>query len=418
MGSPVRTSRLLKVARRLPAALGDRGFRTAVVNELLARDVGRRASSGTGGLLPTSRLFAGLVTADQPRAVNLVIGGVSEGALFAGADTALAVAVRMAGVLGARCRIVTTEGPPSPQTASALTSRYGAELTIVPARDLPRTVFGRSDLWVATHFLTAHALQEAADRGLLERERVVYLVQDYEPGFVPWSTDSVLAQATYHAGFHLLVNSEPVASHLRAVEGLAIPDERVFAPVLPLDLLAAMAARRPARIPRRLAFYGRPTRARNLYGLGLAALHRVVEQLGARRRDIEFVSMGAPTAAIELGAGIKLHPGQKLGREAYYEFLGDTDVVLSLQQSPHPSHPPLEAALSGAASITNEFDGTRATLHPGLHAVEPTVDALAGAVVEALADRERTPVASGLSRSLGGRVEDAVDAVLASVAGR
>jgi hypothetical protein len=411
----VRTSRLLKVVRRLPAALSDRGFRVAVLNELAARDVGRRGSGAAGGLLPTSRLFAGLVTEARPRAVNLVIGGVGEGALFAGADTALVTATRMAVALGAPCRIVTTDARPSPATVSALSARYGTELTVVAARDVPRTAFSTTDVWVATHFLTAHALQEAADRGLLDRERVVYLVQDYEPGFVPWSTDSVLAQATYHAGFHLLVNSEPVAAHIRTVEGLEIPDDRVFAPVLPLERLATIAARRSARIPRRLAFYGRPTRARNLYGLGLAALRSAVELLGPRSRDIEFVSMGAPTQAIPLGGGVTLRPGEKLGWDAYYDFLGDTDVVLSLQQSPHPSHPPLEAALAGAASITNEFGGTRVALHPGLRAVAPTVEALAGALVDSLGNRPRTPVVAGLTTSLGGRMEDAVDAVLAHV---
>ena len=85
-------------------------------------------------------------------------------------------------------------------------------MRVVTRETIREVTYGASDYWLASHSKTAHALQVACDVGVIDRARVAYLIQDYEPGFTAWSTESVLAEATYRAGFVPIVNSTPLGS--------------------------------------------------------------------------------------------------------------------------------------------------------------------------------------------------------------
>src|SRR5690606_24371666 len=117
---------------------------------------------------------------------------------------------------------------------------------------------------------------------------------------------------------------------------------------------------------------------------------------------------------IDLGGSHSLVSLGRLPWDGYFTRLATTDVVLSLQQSPHPSHPPFDAAISGAVAVTNEFHGTRAGLHPRIVAVPATTAALAEALMTSIREAplsppgDYLPVEDGL---LGGSLEQAVEAV-------
>jgi hypothetical protein len=98
----------------------------------------------------------------------------------------------------------------------------------------------------------------------------------------------------------------------------------------------------------------------------------------------------------------------------YFAFLPTANVVLSLQMSPHPSHPPLESAISGAHVVTNDFFGTRVGVHERITAVPESPDTLG----EALADAIRLERASGpgayapmAAADIGGELDDALDTI-------
>ncbi len=139
---------------------------------------------------------------------------------------------------------------------------------MVRREDVLDTTFGDDDVWIATHWKTAHPIDVAVTAGVIGRERVVYLVQDYEPGFSPWSTEYAVAASTYRAGFRMLVNSEPLRRYLAEVEALDVPRERTFAPHLDLELLDRVADARRHEDVVRVLFYGRPSKHRNLFRLG------------------------------------------------------------------------------------------------------------------------------------------------------
>jgi hypothetical protein len=375
------------------------------------------------GLTPASLALAGLRTsADQPRSLNMVVADIRPSRLFAGMKTALSAASGLAERLELPLRIVVLEPAPA-ERASSIADDVGREIgipvTIVPRRSLGDVAFRADDVWLATHSRTAHALQVAGAVGAIDPRRVAYLIQDYEPGFSAWSTESVVAAATYHAGFLPLVNSTPLAGFLRRREQLELDDTLVLAPHFDEDELRAVAARRAPSSRIRVLFYARPSKQRNLFELGISTLRAAARAVNGT--DAEFVSAGEPHWRIRLDSRHRLGGLGQLDRERYFAELSRTQVVLALQQSPHPGHSAFDAAISGAVAVTNEFEGTRSGLHPRIIAADAETAALSAAVVRAieLSRSERAtgylPVAEGL---LGNPLPTVLDEAASRLAAR
>lgn len=377
------------------------------------------------GLATTSLALAGVTTTAQPPAVTVAIGEIVPGAVFAGIHTALQFSSGLARRLGMPLRVVMLD-PTSRGNSAAAVARWLDEslnlgaVDVVERGSIPATRFAVSDIWVATHSKTAHAIQVACIAGRLEPAQVVYLIQDYEPGFSPWSTEFVTAASTYHAGFLPIVNSRPLARYLTAAEGIVVDESQVFAPALELDRLAAAASSRRRRETIRVLFYARRTKPRNLYGLGIATLRSAVAALDDRIR-IEFVSAGEPHAPVDLGGDHALMSQGRLAWDSYFDYLSTVDVTLSLQMSPHPSHPPLDTAVSGALAVTNEFDGGRAGLHPGIRVASPdprSLGAVLAATVLEAADSppgRYSPLADGV---LGHPLDQVLDGIAGQISPR
>ncbi|GAA1439897.1 rhamnosyltransferase WsaF family glycosyltransferase [Leifsonia poae] len=359
------------------------------------------------------------VASGEPGRLNLVVGEVEPSKVFAGIHTALTAAAELATKLGLRLRVVmldaTTPGNSERAVASYLAETLGlSSVDVVMREGIRSRTYGSDDIWLASHSKTAHAIQVACDTGVIDRRRVAYLIQDYEPGFSAWSTESVLARSTYHAGFLPVVNSLPLWTYLQRAEQLELPRELVFAPRFEAAKLEEAAAARKAHPRVRVLYYGRRSKHRNLFALGLSALRATALELGASDPKVEFVSAGEQHDTIDLGHGARLTSRGRIAWNDYFSFLSTVDVALSLQLSPHPSHPPFDAAISGALAVTNDFDGVRAGLHPRIAAVEPTTRDLSAAITSAVRERAGRdplpylPVAEG---ALGADWDDVVDTV-------
>lgn len=387
--------------------------------------VHRRNATAFDGLTPYSLALASIDTANRttPR-LNLILPEFSTAAIFAGIRTALEFGVRLADRLGWEMRIVALRGTidrSSNRAATELIRRdfgldFERRLTVLASTSLAGMQVGSDDVWVGTHWETAHALDIATRMGLLEPRRIVYLVQDYEPGFMAWSSGFALARATYHAGFVTVVNSKPLANYLEKAEGIAVDERRVFRPHLDLERLRAAAAARGVSSPDspHLLFYARPNKPRNLFSIGMSALQLALSELGAQGIHPRVSSIGDRHPPPARGP---LHGMEILGKVAwadYFERLADSDVMLSLQHSPHPSHPPLDAVVAGGLAVTNELGGERQKLHPRLFAVEPDPRALATAISDAVrmntdlgrADRYSPELVLGLGVPLSDAVQD------------
>jgi hypothetical protein len=374
------------------------------------------------GLAPTSLSLAGI--AILPHAaphLNILLPEIGIDGAFAGIRTALHVARILSESLGLPLRVIelnfAAPGRTPGESTRHLARTFGlTEIEVVPREQLGRASFTATDVWLATHWTTAHAAQVACETGVLAAERVVYLIQDYEPGFVAASDSSVTAAATYHAGFTALVNSVPLWRHLCAEERLDISDELVFSPDFDNEDLAATASARRVSEIVTVLFYARPSKPRNLFHLGIAALRTTVAEFGEEGTTVRYLSMGERHADTDLGGGARLVSLGRLSRENYFAQLSEASVLLSLQQSAHPSHPPFDAAISGGLAVTNDFGGNRGALHPRISAAPTEVNALGAQLARAIRasvdGRPGTylPVEAGL---LGRPLEEAIAAVAA-----
>ena len=341
------------------------------------------------GLNRSSIALAGISPKKANSSVNLLLPALAEESLFAGLRTALVFGAHVANGAGMPLRIMYFGASKSPKVAehlaevvSTITGLSVNKIELVSIWGVDATPISDSDIWIATYWSTAHAISVACTMGLLSADQVIYLVQDYEPEFFPGSTVSALARATYHAGFRMVVNSTPLRDYIVRREGLDLDESLVFRPELDLVGLSRAAERRKLPDAVRVTFYGRPSKPRNSFDLGISALTFASALFAAARIPVEFVSIGEHHKTISLRNG-ELRSLGKLEWSKYFDFLAQTDVLLSLQQTPHPSHPPLDAVASGGMAVTNDFGGTRGGTSPRLLARIDDPRSLAAAILEA-----------------------------------
>lgn len=197
--------------------------------------------------------------------VNVTLLDFNPTAMFAGVKTALETAVLIGEVTRRPIRMILLRptGLLGDDRAQFIEERLNAlekafphvEWAIVCDDNLTGTPFGSDDIWIATHWMTAHALDLASRVGAIDPHRVIYLVQDYEPDHFAGDSDRPAAESTYGAGFTLLVNSRQVAAFLRG-RGVDVDDEHVFAPQFDSRQLRTVASRRATQTVPLIFFTG------------------------------------------------------------------------------------------------------------------------------------------------------------------
>jgi hypothetical protein len=372
-----------------------------------------------------SRALCGISPAPSETAsLNAVLPELKAEGIFAGLRTALEFACLLSERGNFDLRLIILKNSLDRRAQNALRQYLSAEfgytrpVTFSSAEEMNAVVVGSNDHWVATHWTTAHAIDIACRLGLIDKRRVIYLIQDYEPGFHAWSTEFALARSTYLAGFVHVVNSVPLQKYLISEERLHVPHDFVFRPQIDLNRARlAVEGRHPTATPT-IFFYGRPSKPRNLFRIGVSTLRIVAEELEKRGIDAKFISAGERHANVPLGKRHQLRSLGKLSWDDYFATLANSDVSLSLQHSPHPSHIPLDAIASGSFAVTNELRGTRAGLHDRLLVGEAEPAALAAQVLEALARSSREGNAGFDARfveSFGATLVEVVNNVVALI---
>ena len=137
-------------------------------------------------------------------------------------------------------------------------------------------------------------------------------------------------------------------------------------------------------------FYARPTGGlRNLFELGVAALEKAVADGTLDPERWEFVGMGESFPAVPLGRGATLVPAPWLDLAGYAQQMRESDILLSLMLSPHPSYPPLEMAACGGLAVTTAFANKTsealAELSANIIGVPPTLEGISEGLEAAVA---------------------------------
>lgn len=332
--------------------------------------------------------------------LNILLPSINTQHLFGGIHTALQL-YEAASPSFPRTRIVTLDSAPDAAACARLPDHVQvpsdqeseAERQIVPFSDrygktLP---VAREDVWLATAWWTAYAAQRFSDWQAEQfgvAQRVAYLIQDFEPGFYPWSSRYALAMSTYRPNDDLAVFNTALLRDFFAAQGIAYKNDGSFEPTLNGALLGPLLdLRRRAPVPRRrrMVVYGRPSTQRNAFELICEGL-RLWGWRDVRAATWELVAPGEISEELDLGP-FKLVGLGKLGLDAYADLLSTSAVGISLMVSPHPSYPPLEMSAFGMSVLTNSYANKRlSATHEGIVDLEMMTPENMAAQLSAICD--------------------------------
>jgi hypothetical protein len=301
----------------------------------------------------------------KPR-LNVVLPSLKIAHMSGGPNTALNLVYRLA-ALGIPVRLMSCDDCVEPDEElvwhhiTALTGLQGVKADIEtadasnPAR---RAQIGENDVFFATAWWTAQRMTPLLPR--MRLQKFLYMIQDFEPGLSAWSTEHSMALETYSMNMTPIFNSHVlrdyfVENHIgRFGDSVFAAEALAFEPAI--DRSFFFPERRPAERPHRLLFYARPKSAhRNLFELGLSALHRAARAglFSDEEWDLRFI--GDPLPDTEIAKGVVIRSSPWLSYETYARLMRSSDVLLSLMLSPHPSYPPLEMAACGGVVVTNSY---------------------------------------------------------------
>ncbi len=275
-------------------------------------------------------------------------------------------------------------------------NRYGRQLPVRP-----------NDRFFATAWWTANLARHLADWQARTWELprplpFAYLIQDYEPGFYPWSARYALAEATYHDPERFVpVFNTSLLKRFFIAQGHPLEHGLVLEPGLNARLRQRLQQRpHPAR-ERQILIYGRPGTERNAFPILIEGLR----QWSAAHpgNGYRILSAGESHPAIALAHGQVIESLGKLSLDQYADHLLRSQIGVSLMVSPHPSYPPLEMAAFGLAVITNHYgEKDLATLASTITSIKPLSPEL---LAQALATRVEAIATNGMPSS--GTVTDA-----------
>jgi hypothetical protein len=366
-------------------------------------------------------------TADGP-SLTVLVPTLNPSEIFAGIATAVDIGLGLA-QRGIPVRFVATDLPVSSAAASrgfllrrmksGASSSAGAHISVHCGQTQETIPAHADDLYLATAWWTAHGAEKLIRRHGMTQPRFYYLIQDFEPNFYPWGPEFADACASYTFDFEPIFNTALLRDFF-ADQGFdfATPDSLAFRPSIDVTRYAEAPRTAGGEGPRRLALYGRPEVARNMYGTAVEALARFVTERNLGPADVKIVSIGLPHPPLSLPNGLTLESLGKLPWEDYPGYLAGSDLGLSLMYSPHPSHPPIEMAASGMRVVTNGFgpkDLSR--LSKAILSAEPEARAIADALSRAW---DMPPVTDDERRidlaTLGASMDETIDRLAANIA--
>ena len=309
---------------------------------------------------------------DYPnRRINLLVPSLNAEHVFGGIATALKFFETLVTALGYDARIILVDAEPN----KGAVKKYEGDYRFVKAEDdslEPKQIipysnrFNRSipvsenDYFLFTGWWTAYCCQDAyigfEQTFGIRPNLFLYLIQDYEPGFYPWSTKYLLADSTYKNAYpsiaifnSLLLKGFFDENHYQFAHSFA------FEPVLNDGLRKALE-NMPKQVAKKkqILVYGRPGTERNAFNLVVAALKKWVF-MQPDIEEWEILSAGEMHRSVVLGNGKELTSVGKLTIEEYAKMLEETYAGISLMCSPHPSYPPLEMSVFDVKTITNTY---------------------------------------------------------------
>jgi hypothetical protein len=268
----------------------------------------------------------------------------------------------------------------------------------------PIVAVRRGDIFVAYNWwgaLNIRALMEKQSEHFRDGLKpLLYLIQEYEPGFYPFSPAHMFARSAFDTPHRLwgIFNSHQLRDYFHA-QGHRVEREYTFEPRLSRRLAPFLQSNRPVK-QKRVLVYGRPGIPRNCFPSVISGLGVWAER-HPEFKDWRISSAGLRHRPIEVGRDRRIESLGKLSLEDYARVLQTSAVGLSLMVSPHPSYPPLEMAHFGLRTITNSYANKDLSLaHENIISISDIAPAtIAAALATACREFEAAPDAGWTRRS-------------------
>ncbi len=303
--------------------------------------------------------------------LNLFIPSLNVSDSFGGIPTAVRIFEQLGNIVQSTCEVklrIITNTRTTDESVVDLTKWRSRESTdsdhpyqiLEHENALTQTIpFSRRDVLVATAWNTAFRAERL--RAWQEKSfgrpvaPLIYIVQDFEPAFYPWSSKYAYAETTYMGGATTIAifNSSLLRQYFEK-HGYCFLRTYHFEPRISSSLKAHLKPDTSKK--RRILVYGRPYNPRNCFEVICAGL-KDWAQTSRWAQKWAITSAGEKHANVPLGNGLEIESAGKLSLRAYAELLNESAVGVSLMLSPHPSYPPLEMAHSGILTITNSYEG-------------------------------------------------------------
>jgi hypothetical protein len=209
---------------------------------------------------------------------------------------------------------------------------------------------GKRDLFLTTSWWTT-----ASVLGSFNANRVLYLIQEDERTFYPFSDDyQRCVEILSHPELKFIVNSELLYDHFinEGFDNIS-RNGHWFEPAFSEGLF--YREKESTDRKQRFFYYARMNHLRNLFYLGLEVVESSVTRGYLNPNQWELYFVGADIPDVLINSTIRPVMIKNIPWSEYASIIRDTDLGLSLMYSPHPSYPPLDLASSGAVVVTNRY---------------------------------------------------------------
>jgi GT2 family glycosyltransferase len=307
------------------------------------------------------------ILSDRKR-LNLLIPSLDIKHVFGGISTALGFFQTLCDKTDTDIRIIITDAPFDKDNSILLNgyemvnsnedSSYPKQIIECYNRYGKTLPVGKNDIFVATAWWTAYNIYSIIhwqEKTFNVYNSLIYLIQDYEPGFYSWSSRYLMAESTYKNNISTIAvfNSRLLYDFFK-IRGYLFKQEYYFDPVLNNSLREYLISEKIPMRKKQVIIYGRPSTPRNAFELIVASLKLWTAQQ-PNIQEWNILSVGETHPEIELSNGIIMKSIGKLSLEKYALLLKETYMGISLMVSPHPSYPPLEMSTFGVRTITNRY---------------------------------------------------------------
>jgi hypothetical protein len=342
------------------------------------------------------------ISESYPRRVNLLMATIDFKYVYGGYIAMFNLALKLS-QCGYKTRIILTEKTDyDPEGWRLQVRKYSGlmhlfdEVEILYRHDRAQPVESNpGDAFVATSCWTAHIAHRAMRQ--LARERFTFLVQDYEPMFVPMNSVHAFFMQAYTFPQYNLFSTELLREYFLTNRiGIYYSSEQE-GNTLSVSFQNAInrISVKPEMIRRdrkKFLFYARPEphAARNMFELGMMSL---VELLHCCEFDIDrwtFHGIGSLDfkMQLELASNVYLKLIPRTNLQEYVNLLPTFDVGMSLMLTPHPSLVPLEMASAGLWTVTNSYANKTAdklqAISSNLIVVPPTIEGIKEGLLRAI----------------------------------